>query len=228
MAEIIPVILSKTSSDYHKKIKAVEPFTEWVQIDIVDGKFAPNKTIGPEVVAPIRIKNKLEIHLMVQFIEDWVDRFIKIQAVKRIIFPIETAFDPIGLIRHLKRHNVQVGVHLNPETPVKRLQNIISYLDQVLLLSVHPGFSGQHFVYGTLKEIEYVREMRPDIAIEVDGGIAPGTARRCVEFGANILNAGSFIFENDTIKGETYQERISNAISILKEDVEGVVPILEP
>lgn len=227
MVEIIPAILSRTSGDYHKKFKAVEPFTEWIQVDIVDGRFAPNKTIGPDIVKAFRTLKKLEIHLMVQFIEDWVDPFIKIQAVKKIIFPVETALDPLGLIRHLKRHKVQIGAALNPQTPVERLQHIISYLDNVLILSVYPGFSGQHFVHGTLKKIGELREMRPDIVIEIDGGIEPGTVRKCAEVGANILVAGSFVFENDKMRGETYKERVRNALEILREDVEGVVPILE-
>jgi ribulose-phosphate 3-epimerase len=227
MVEIIPAILSKTAADYHKKFKAVEPFVDWIQVDIVDGRFAPNRTIGPEAIKPFITSKKLEIHLMVKFIEDWIDRFIKIQAVKRIIFPIETAAKPIELITHLHHHNVEAGAALNPDTPVEKLRHVIGYLDVVLLLSVYPGFQGQHFVSNTLKKIEEVRAMRPDITIEVDGGIEPGTARKCVEIGANILIAGSFVFENDKIKGETYREKIKNALEILKEDVEGVATVFE-
>jgi ribulose-phosphate 3-epimerase len=243
MVEIIPAILSTTAADYHKKFKAVEPFTEWIQVDIVDGRFAPNKTIGPEAIKPFLTSKKLEIHLMVKFIEDWVDRFIKIVAVKRIIFPIETAVEPIKLISHLHHHNVEAGAALNPDTPAERLRHIIGYLDTVLLLSVYPGFQGQHFVHNVLKKIMGVREMRPDIKIEVDGAIVPGTARHCAEMGANILAAGSFIFKNDKmstvgrrftstesgykIEGSTYQERIKNALEALRADVEGVVPVLE-
>ena len=227
MVEIIPAILSATASDYHKKFKAVEPFVDWIQVDFVDGRFAPNKTIGPEAIKPFLTSKKLEIHLMVKFIEDWVDRFIKIPAVKRIIFPIETAAEPIKLIAHLHHHNIEAGAALNPDTPVEKLRHIIGYLDMVLLLSVYPGFQGQHFVHSALKKIIEVREMRPDIKIEVDGAIAPGAARRCAEVGANILAAGSFVFENAKIEGETYKERIKNALEALRADVEGVVPIVE-
>ena len=226
MVEIIPAILSKTSGDYHKKFKAVEPFTEWIQVDIVDNKFARNLTVGPKEVKAFRTLKKLEIQLMVDYIEDWVDPFVKCRAA-RIIVPYESVRDPIGIINHLRRHNVQIGFSLNPDTAASRLQHVIDKLDTVLLLAVYPGFSGQHFVYTTLKKIEELREMRPDIVIEIDGGIEPGTARHCAEVGANILIAGSFVFENAKIEGETYQERIRNAISILKEDVEGVIPILE-
>ena len=219
VVEIIPAILSKTSADYHKKFKVIEPLVEWIQIDIVDGRFAPNKTIGPEVVKDFRTVKKLEIQLMVRFIEDWVDPFIEIQAVKRIIFPVETAADPIGLIHHLRRHKIEIGASVNPTTPADRLQHLIGHLDTALVLSVHPGFSGQHFVYGSLEKIKKIKEMRPDIRVEIDGGISPGTAGKAAEAGATILNSGSYIFENDTIEGETYSERVKNALNSLKEDV---------
>ena len=101
---------------------------------------------------------------------------------------------------------------------------MIDKADTILLLSVYPGFSAQHFVHGILNKIMQLREIRPDITIEVDGGIEPGTARKCAEVGANILAAGSFIFENDTIKAETYQEKVKRALEILKKDVENVLP----
>ncbi len=229
MAEIIPAILSKNPTDYHKKFKAIEPLAEWIQVDIVDNKFVRNLTVGPKAVGAIRTRKKLEIHLMVAYIEDWVDPFIKMRPttnVSRIIVPIESVRDPISIIRHIKRHGVEVGFSLNPDTKVERLQHLIDKLDSVLLLAVHPGFSGQHFVHGTLAKIMQIREMRPDIFIEVDGGIEPGTARKCAEVGANILISGSFIFENTKIKGDTYHEKVKNSLAILREDVEGIVPSL--
>jgi ribulose-phosphate 3-epimerase len=227
MAEIIPVILSSTIGDYQKKLKAVEPFTDWIQIDFVDGHFAPNKTIGPKEIKSIRTIKNLEIHLMVRFIEEWIDQFIKISTVKRVIFPIETAFEPVAIISHLKRHNVAVGACLNPETSIERVKHVLNYLDMILILSVYPGFSGQHFVHKSLQKISELRKLKPDITVEVDGGIQPGTARHCVEMGANILVANSFIFDNKDVDGETYQEKVKNALAILKEDIDGVVPIVE-
>ena len=225
--EIIPAILSKTSADYHKKFKAVEPFTEWIQVDIVDNKFARNLTVGPKEVAAFRTLKKLEIQLMVDFIEDWVDPFVEIAPkanIKRIIVPYETARDPIGIVNHVRRHGIQIGFSINPDTPTSRLQHVVDKADIILLLSVYPGFSGQHFVHGVLKKIDELRQMRPDVVIEVDGGVEPGTARKCAEVGANILAAGSFIFENDTIKAETYQEKVKRALETLKKDVEDVLP----
>lgn len=225
--EIIPAILSKTPADYHKKFKAVEPYTDWIQVDIVDNKFARNLTVGPKIVGSFRTSKKLEIQLMVDYIEDWVDPFVKIGRkanIQRIIVPYESSRDPIGIINHVRRHGIQIGFSINPDTPVDRLQHVIDKADTILLLSVYPGFSAQHFVHGILNKIMQLREMRPDITIEVDGGIEPGTARKCAEVGANILISGSFIFENATIKGETYHEKVRKALAILKEDVEGIAP----
>lgn len=224
MVEIIPGINSKTGADYHRKFKSAEPFSEWFQIDIVDGRFAPVRTIGAKDVAAYRTKKNLEIQLMVNFIEDWIDDFVKIQAVKRIVFPVETAHNPLAVIHHLKRHKIQVGVSINPHTSAKRLEHIISHLDTALILSVNPGFSGQHFVHSSVGKIKEIKGMNPNVRVEVDGGITPGTARKLAEEGADILISSSFIFDNANIEGETYRERIINAMRILKDDVEGLLP----
>lgn len=230
MVEIIPAILSTTRGDYHQKFKAIEPLTDWIQIDIVDNKFAPNKTIGPDVVATFRTLKKLEIQLMVDYIEDWIDPFVEIRDkanIKRIIIPYESARDPISLINHLRHHQIEIGFSLNPESPTQRVQHIIDKADTILLLSVHPGFSGQHFVHGTIDKIKQLRAMRGDVVIEIDGGIEPGTAGKCAQAGANILVAGSFLFENDTIVAETYNERARKALEILKDTVKGAAPALQ-
>ncbi len=221
MIDIIPAILSPTREDYHRRFKAVEPYTEWIQVDIVDGKFAPSKTIGAETVTAIRTAKKLEIQLMVKFIEDWIDPFVKAKPA-RIIVPVESSKDSIGLIKHVKRHGIEVGFSLNPHTPVKTMEHLIDKVDSVLLLSVNPGFQNQHFFHGVLQKIKDIKSMRPDVYIEVDGGVQPGIARKCAEAGARGIISGSFILKNDKIDGETYGEKIKNAINLLKEDVKGV------
>lgn len=223
MVEILPAILSKTSSDYHKKLKAVEPFVDWVQIDIVDNVYARNLTVDAKAVGAIRTRLKLEIQLMVERIENWIDPFIEINPA-RIIMPLESARDPMALVRHLKQHDIPFGFSLEPATPVARAAHLIDKVDMILLLSVQPGFSGQHFVHGTLEKIRKLRQMRPDLLIEIDGGIEPGTARACAAAGATHLAAGSYIFDNDTIGGVTYIEKARNAIASLKETVGDVIP----
>lgn len=226
MVKILPAILSKRVEDYLRKLKAAEKITDEVQIDIVDNKFARNQTVKAKDIASIRTKLQFEIQLMVEYLEDWIDPFIKLKP-KRIVVPVEAARDPIGIIHHLRLHQVEIGFSLNPETPVERMQHLIDKIDTALVLSVHPGFSGQHFVYGALEKIRQLRAMRPDLVIEIDGAIEPGTARKAAEVGANILAAGSFIFQNDKIDGTTYEERVANAFRTLTEDVAGVVPEVE-
>ncbi|HSX57646.1 MAG TPA: ribulose-phosphate 3-epimerase [Candidatus Saccharimonadales bacterium] len=223
MVEILPAILAKTSSDYHKKLKAIEPLTEWVQIDIVDNVYARNQTIAAKDVAAIRTKVKFEIQLMVEQIENWLDPFIELKP-GRIIFPLESARDPLGLINHMKQHQIPFGFSLDPETKVERLQHFVDKIDVALLLAVHPGFSGQHFVYGVLDKIRKLRAMRPDLIIEIDGGIEPDTAKKCAEVGANVLASGSYIFENAKMDGATYNEKVSHALESLKEAVADVIP----
>lgn len=223
MIEIIPAILSKTSEDYHKKLKAIEPLADWVQIDIVDNVYARNQTIDAKTVGSIRTTLNLEIQLMVERIENWLDPFVQIRP-GRIIVPIESAHEPLLLIRHMQQHQIPFGFSLDPHTPVERLQHVIDKIDVVLLLAVNPGFSGQNFVHGVLEKIRSLRALRPDLVIEIDGGIEPLTARKCSEVGANRLIAGSFIFENDKIEGETYNEKVKSALETLKESVADVIP----
>lgn len=223
MVEIIPAILSKNLGDYHRKLKTVEPFTEWVQIDIVDNKFARNSTIGPKEVSSIRTKLKLEIQLMVEQIENWLDPFIEIQP-ERVIFPIESARDQLGLVRHMKQHGIPFGFSLDPQTPVERCLHVLDKVDLILLLAVNPGFSGQHFVHGTIEKIRQLKKLRADLPIEIDGGIEPGTARKCAQVGATMLASGSFVFDNSEMEGETYSEKVRNGLEALKESVEDIIP----
>lgn len=223
MVEIIPAILAKTAHEYVRKLKTVEPFTDWVQIDIIDNVYARNSTVDAKVVGSIRTKCKLEIQLMVERIENWIDPFIEIRP-HRIIVPIESAREPLLLIRHLNQHQIPFGFSLEPHTSVESLQHVIDKIDVALLLAVNPGFSGQHFYHGVLDKIRKLRVMRPDIKIEIDGGIEPDTARKCAQVGATRLASGSFIFENDKMEGASYSEKVRNSIEALKESVENIIP----
>lgn len=221
--EILPAILSRTREDYHRKLKVVEPLAEWVQIDIVDNVYARNLTVDARVVGSIQTTCKLEIQLMVEHIENWVDSFVALKP-GRLIFPLESARDPLELVYHMKHHQIPFGFSLEPHTSVEKLQHLVDKIDVALLLAVHPGFSGQHFVFGVLDKIRKLRSMRPDLLIEIDGGIDPNIARRCAEVGANTLASGSYIFANDKIEGSTYGEKVRNALEALREAVIDVIP----
>jgi ribulose-phosphate 3-epimerase len=223
VVEIIPAILAKNTGEYHKKLKAVEPYTEWVQIDIVDNIYARNQTVDAKGVASIRTKLNLEIQLMVEHIENWIDQFVELKP-GRIIFPIESARDPIGLVNHMRAHRIPFGFSLDPHTSVERLQHLVDKIDIALLLAVNPGFSGQHFAHVVIDKIRKLKEIRPDLQVEVDGGIEPDTAAKCAAAGANILAAGSYIYENEEMEGATYKEKVRNALETLKEAIADVIP----
>jgi ribulose-phosphate 3-epimerase len=209
MIQILPAILATNPQDYLRKLRIAETLADWIQVDIEDQKFAPEKTIGPDVVSSYPTKLKIEAQLMVVQPENWIDDFIKAQ-VKRIVVPVENTAGLEEVIKHIKNHDIQVGVSLNPETPVEKVQHLVSDLDLVLVMTVYPGPSGQEFVPEVLPKIEALRKNCPELNIEVDGGIDLQTAKQVVKAGANILVAGSSIFD---------AENPANTVKELKEAV---------
>jgi len=207
MVEIIPAINSETQEDYERKLKLIEPYTDWIQVDIEDGIFAPRKTIRSDVVGFYETRLKIEVQLLVADVESWVEDFLAI-GVDRIVFPIETAKDAVSTIKKIKENAVQVSVSLNPDTPLNKAESILHLLDTVLIMTVYPGPSGQDFVGSGLSNIKKIRNLYPKLPIEVDGHITPKTAKIVVEAGADILISGSYIFDSSNI---------SKAIKNLKE-----------
>lgn len=193
MIQILPAILATNPGDYLKKLRIAEHLAEWIQVDIEDQKFASEKTIDAGVVASYPTKLKIEAQLMVVQPENFIDDFIK-AGVQRIVVPIENTAGLKEVIRHIKNHDIQVGVSLNPETPIEKVKHLVWDLDLVLVMSVHPGPSGQAFVVEVLPKIEELRRNYKNLNIEVDGGINSETARRVVKAGANILVVGSYLF----------------------------------
>ncbi|OGY22859.1 MAG: hypothetical protein A2Y57_02815 [Candidatus Woykebacteria bacterium RBG_13_40_7b] len=202
MVEVLPAIFAETKEVYEEKLRKVEPFVEWVHIDIEDGKFAPKTTIGSEVVGYFKTSAKKEIQLLVKYPDDWVDDFFKIAQASRIIFPVEV--EPSGglkeVIKHIQNHGVEVGVVLNPETSISKIDHIIPDLDLVSIMSVHPGPSGQKFIPDVLPKIDYVKKNAPRIKVEIDGGINLENAKAAKEVGVDIIVAGEYIFGSENIE----------------------------
>jgi ribulose-phosphate 3-epimerase len=194
MIQILPAILATNPQDYLKRLRIAETLADWIQVDIEDQKFAPIKTIGADTVASYPTKLKIEAQLMVGYPENFIDDFIK-AGVQRIVVPVENTAGLKEVIKHIKNHGVQVGVSLNPETPIEELAHLISDLDLVLTMTVYPGPSGQNFRPEVLPKIATLHKNYPELNIEVDGGIDPRTVRKVIRAGANILVAGSYIFD---------------------------------
>lgn len=203
MVKIAPSILSADFSKLGEEIKDVERAgADYIHVDVMDGHFVPNITIGPLIVEAIRPVTKLplDVHLMIDNPDQYVEAFANAGA-DYITVHVETCKHLHRTIQNIKAHGVKAGVVLNPATPVEAISHIIDDIDMVLLMSVNPGFGGQKFIPSVLPKIKQVKEMAVarglNIEIEIDGGINEDTARLCVEQGATVLVAGSAIY-NET------------------------------
>ena len=196
--QIAPSILASDFSRLGEEITAViESGADLIHIDVMDGHFAPNITIGPPVVASIRsvCSVPMDVHLMISepdlFVEDFANAGADI-----ITFHVEAAKHPHRLIQKIKDFGCKVGMVLNPGTSQDEIEFLADELDMVLVMTVNPGFGEQAFIPEMLEKIEHVRVMMGDRDVEVDGGIDPQTAADAVEAGANVLVAGSYIFNH--------------------------------
>lgn len=197
MIEIVPAILVKTPAELQQKLKEVEPYVNRVQIDIMDGKFVPNKTVQPEEMKSFKTKLIKEAHLMVEDNEKYVDEFLKLDF-DMIIVHIESCKNVKKIIKRVKEQGKKVALAINPPTPLSAIKNYLDDVDMVLIMTVNPGFSGQGFIPEVSSKIKELRQMKKDLDIEVDGGIKIENAKIVLEAGANILVSASGIynFEN--------------------------------
>jgi ribulose-phosphate 3-epimerase len=213
MVKIAPSILSADFARLGEEIVAVEKAgADYIHIDVMDGHFVPNITIGPLIVEAIRPVTKLplDVHLMIENPDQYIENFAKAGA-DYITVHVEACRHLHRTIHHIKSFGIKAGVVLNPATPVEAIQHIVADIDMVLLMSVNPGFGGQTFIPEVLPKIRKVKEMGDSIGkeleIEIDGGVNPETAKLCMEAGANVLVAGSAIYN---------QEDYAAAITLLR------------
>ncbi|HUK99873.1 MAG TPA: ribulose-phosphate 3-epimerase [Nitrospirota bacterium] len=199
--KVAPSILSADFTRLGDEIQAVEAAgADIIHVDVMDGHFVPNITIGPLVVQAVRRATKLplDIHLMITNPELYIADFAKAGA-NSITVHVETAYHLNRLVQTIKEHNgVKACISLNPATPLSSLDYILADVDMILLMSVNPGFGGQTFIRSVLEKISKLRKWIDDldlkVEIEVDGGIKPGNAGEIASAGANILVAGSAVF----------------------------------
>ena len=201
---VAPSILSADFGYLAAEIRAIcEAGCDLVHVDVMDGHFVPNLTIGPVVVNAVAkaATKPLDIHLMVENNSFFADLFLPLKP-KFLTFHIEEEKHPMRLIDHIRKNGVGPGIVLNPHTPVSVIEHIIDEVDMVLLMSVNPGFGGQKFMPVVLKKTRALRELierkNAKCLIEVDGGINGLNAPDLEEAGADILVAGNYIFSSNS------------------------------
>ncbi|MBQ4164083.1 MAG: ribulose-phosphate 3-epimerase [Turicibacter sp.] len=200
MLKIAPSILAADFSKLAEEVKCVEELgADYIHIDVMDGHFVPNITLGPGIVKCLRPHTTLpfDVHLMIENPDQYIKEF-KDAGADIITVHVEVCRHLHRTLQLIKQYGMQCGVVLNPHTPLEMIKHVLSDVDWVLIMSVNPGFGGQTFIPDSLNKISTLNQWRQDgnfsFIIEVDGGVNEETARLCEEAGADVVVAGSAVF----------------------------------
>ena len=206
---ISPSILGGAFSNMERTITDLNKSkAEYIHFDVMDGDFVPNLTFGPKFISDLRSKSKkiFDVHLMINRVNKYLDDYIKAGS-NIITFHYEINENLNEIINKIKLNKVKAGIAIKPKTPWQEIKKYLHLFDQVIVMTVEPGFGGQSFLYDQIKKIEsishYIKENNLDVDIEIDGGINYETGKLCVDAGANILVAGSFLFEQSDLTKAT-------------------------
>lgn len=204
MKKIIPAILTDNLEDLQAKVKLVEGFAEWIQIDFMDGQFVDNDSVSVLTLTEVQTKAKLEAHLMVEKPENYFADCAE-AGIKRVIFHIEACRDIENILKKAARYDFEIGVAVNPETPIGMLTPILDKIDLVLFLGVNPGWQGQDFIPEVIDKIKELRPIAKDKILEVDGGVKLDNVAELSRAGIDYFVVGSGLLKSDDIQ-KTYRE----------------------
>ncbi len=200
--ELAPSILSFDLTTLSTQVpRLVAAGAHIIHLDVMDGQFVPPITFGDVLASNLRNHTAapMEAHLMTITPERHFDAFIK-AGCKRIIFHIEATVHAHRLVQELKSRGIEAGVAINPATPVEAIENIIGDIDLALVMTINPGWGGQPLIPFTLEKIQRIRQLRPDLDIEVDGGVDPITLPQIIAAGANVFVVGSYLLRAPTLE----------------------------
>ena len=205
MIKLAPSILSADFARLLEDVKKVEEAgCEYLHIDVMDGHFVPNITLGPGIVKSLRkdVNMVFDTHLMIENPDNYIKDFVDAGS-DLIVVHQEACRHLHRTIQNIKSYNVKAGVALNPATPIETIKHVLEDVDMVLIMTVNPGFGGQSFIESTIEKIQELKklidEKNLNVDIQVDGGIKPNNIDKVVKAGANIVVAGSAIFNSDDI-----------------------------
>jgi ribulose-phosphate 3-epimerase len=194
---IIPAIIARSQSELEENIMKVKDFVDTVQIDVMDGKFVSNNSLDFDFELP-EAGILYEAHLMIENPEEWIEKnFMKVDT---LLVHFESCDKPKRIINLVRNKDKRIGFVLNPETSIDKIMDFINELDQVLIMTVNPGFYGSPFLSKMVGKISEIRGLFPDLDIEVDGGITDKTIKLVNEAGANMFVSGSYIIKSDDIE----------------------------
>lgn len=194
--KIAPSILGIDYGRMNEHLKELESFSDMFHVDVMDGNFVDNLTIGPPVVEKIKTDVPLDCHLMINQPHKYIDAFAKAGAYS-ITIHAEASLHISDDVQKIKNAGCKAAVALNPDTPVDKISKVLPMLDMVLVMSVHPGWGGQDFIPEVLEKVQWLREHYPNLDIQIDGGINAETGKLAREAGANVLVSGSYILKSD-------------------------------